>query len=61
MINQWRSIPGAVARTALTLLAAASLTGLLAPPAATACSPLRPGEIESPIERAPDNPCQQKP
>jgi len=58
MDNQWRSIPGAVTLTALTLLAAASLTGLLAPRAATACSPVRPTEIESPIERASEDPCR---
>jgi hypothetical protein len=60
MDNQWRSIPGGVTLTALTLLAAASFTGLLAPPAAIACSPARPAEIESPIERAPEDPCSSR-
>lgn len=49
MDNQWRSIPGRVTLTAITLLAVASFTGLLAPPAAGA--PIRPGEEGTPMER----------
>ena len=57
---QWRSIPGRVTLTALTLLAAASFTGLLAPPAAIVCAPVRPGEVEGPIDRAPEEPCRSR-
>lgn len=63
MDNQWRSIPGGVILTALALLTAASFAGLLAPPAAVSCSPVRPAddsqfELESPNNRrCPDADC----
>jgi hypothetical protein len=40
--NQWRSILFGVALTALSLLAVASFTSILAPPVAVACAPTRP-------------------
>ena len=58
MDNQWRSIPGRVTLTALSLLAATSFTGLLAAPAAGA--PIRPTEVESPIERGCEDLCASR-
>ena len=52
MKNQRRSIPGHVILTALTLLAGATFTGLLAPAAAVACAPAR---------LADDSQCQIRP
>jgi hypothetical protein len=49
MDTQWRSIPGRVTLAALALLAVASVTGVLATPAAGAV--IGPTEVESPIER----------
>ena len=65
MDNQWRSIPGRVTLTALTLLIAASFVGLLAPPAAVACPPARPTgdsqvQLESPLERGREDPCSSR-
>ena len=57
MNNQRRSIPGRVILTALTLLAAASFTGLLAPPAAVACAPARPAN-DSQCQVQPDCSCR---
>lgn len=55
MDKHWRSIPARVTLTTLTLLAAASFIGLLAPPAAVASAPARPAvdsqvQLESPLE-----------
>ena len=49
MNTQWRSIPRRVTLAAFALLAVASFTGLIGPPAAGAIS--GPTEVESPIQR----------
>jgi hypothetical protein len=65
MDDQWRSIPGRVTLTALTLLAAAAFTDLLAPPAVVASAPARPAEgsrlqLESPNERKCEADCSPR-
>lgn len=62
MDNHWRSIPGRVTLTALAVLAAASFMGLLAPPAAVACSPTGDSQVqlESPLERGREAPCSSR-
>jgi hypothetical protein len=52
MDKHWRSIPARLSLTTLTLLAAASFIGLLAPPAAVASAPAVDSQVqlESPLE-----------
>jgi hypothetical protein len=65
MDKHWCSIPDRVTLTALSLLAAATFSGLLAPRAALACSPARPAgdsqvQLESPLERGREDPCSSR-